>query len=249
MRPIDLAFGLCLLSSTAACDRPTATEVVDAIERADADADPLAGAAANYYFARLGFDRLMASASDEPAGLTVVLGDEAAYWDAVVIERRYVRDSLPGRPCADVVLQLLAVRDAEHAVLEMTGSDFAQRIRTWGWCGNTGSEGYAAPYLWITRKLDDEVVGATDGAARVEPIGLVGGECGFRDETRDGRVECERAEYLVDVTATVETERSTPASRRLRIEPQIVPGLRLTIHCDERVLEHLRSGGCERPPR
>ncbi len=212
MRQIGFAFGLCLLSSAAACDRPTALEVVDAMERADADADPLAGAAANYYWARLGFDRLMASASDEPPGLAVLLGDEAAGWDAVVIERRYVRDSLPGRPCADVVLRLLAVRDAEHAVLQMAGSDFAQRIRAWGWCGNTGSEGYAAPYLSITRKRNDEVVSATDGAARVDPIGSVGGECGFRPETRDGPVECERAEYLVEVTATLEAGLATPAS-------------------------------------
>jgi hypothetical protein len=245
--------------AVAACDRPTAPELLERIDQAESDllSDTTAEHALRQKFAgSWDLIRLLPNASVEPNLLADIDGRQH-WFKAFVFERVVVRlDTGDGYPCPLMHRELLAIEERRQ-VFMLKGSDFGQPIGDTDWCelnpGEGGVTHGARPFLWMERLDNSPRIVGLSGDARIDDVGT-GSECSFL-KIHEGfplKVDCELRDYSVQLSTRLgvskddQTHGLTLSQPVMTVLHQRVPGLRLVIHCTEKQTE---IGGCGLMPQ
>jgi hypothetical protein len=246
--------------AVAACERPTAPELVAKIDRAEREMQSDSAAERTLGW-RLGASwdliRLLPNGRVAPNLLTDIDGKEH-WFKAFVFERVVIRlDPQDGYPCPLVLRELLAVEGGRQSFM-LKGSDFSQPIGSNPNCeGNFQDERASQPawrpILWVERLGNGPQIGAISGRARIDEAGKTD-DCNFLriDRGFPLKVDCELRDYavLLSVKLAVSKQDSTHGrispQQMLNVSYQRVPGLRLVIHC---TAERTDIGGCATMPR
>ena len=246
--------------AVAACERPTAPELVAKIDRAERDM--LADTSERALGWRLGASwdliRLLPNGRVAPNLLTDIDGKEH-WFKAFVFERVIIRlDPHDGYPCPLVLRELLAVEGGRQSFM-LKGSDFSQPIGSNPNCeGNFQDERASQPawrpVLWVERLGNGPQIGAISGSARIDEAGKTD-DCSFLKIDRGFplKVDCELRDYAVQLSVKLGVSKEDSIHGRIspqqlfNVSYQRVPGLRLVIHCAEKRTD---IGGCSpMPPR
>lgn len=245
--------------AVAACERPTAPELVAKIDRAEREmlSDTAAERALGW---RLGASwdliRLLPNSRVDPNLLTDIDGKEH-WFKAFVFERVVIRlDPHDGYPCPLVLRELLAVEGGRQSFM-LKGSDFSQPIGSNPNCeGNFQDERASQPawrpVLWVERLANGPRIGAISGRARIDEAGKTD-DCSFLkiDRSFPLKVDCELRQYTVQLSVKLGVSKDDSTHGRispqqmLNVSYQRVPGLRLVIHCSANRTD---IGGCATMP-
>lgn len=253
MRYLLLPFVSVTILVAAACDRPTAPELLARIDQVDRDllSDTTAERVLTGQFAgSWNLIGLLPNGRVERNLMANIDGKEH-WFKAFVFERVVIRaDKNDGYPCPLVKRDLLAIEGGRLGFL-LEGSDFTQSVRESSYC-DAYPESFrpgAAPVFWAVRTEKRPMIVGVSGHARIDEAARTG-DCDFLKVDRGFplRVDCELRDYSVQLAvglgiAKAETSRVGGwAPRMIRVSHQRVPGLRLVIHCNERKDV---VGGCE----
>jgi hypothetical protein len=259
MRFLLLVFASVTILGAAACERPTAPELVARIDQVDRDV--LSDTTAEQVLGRKLFAaswdliRLLPNGRVERNLLANIDGKEH-WFKAFVFERVVIRiDSNDGYSCPLVHRELLGIEGGRLGFL-LKGSDFSQAVRASSYCESNPANlrPGAAPVFWAAQLGNGPSIVGVSGNARINGASRTS-DCDFLKVDRGFplKVDCELREYEVqlEIGLAVGSDDPSPARasahRVLRVSQQRVPGLRLIVYCSDR---QDIVGGCEAaPPR
>jgi hypothetical protein len=258
MRWLIIAVGSASLLAAAACDAPTAPELVERIDRVERDllSDTTAERKLGGRFAgSWDLIRLLPNGKVEPNLQADIDGTEH-WFKAFVFERVVVRlDPRDGYPCPLVMRELLAIEGGRQSFM-LKGSDFSRPIGTNPYCEQNlhdpGATHGAWPFLWMDRLDNGPRIVGISGNASIDDAGNAD-KCSFLkiDRSFPFKVDCELRHYAVQLSVGLGISRDDTThgrispQRTLRIAYQSLPGLRLVIYCSETRTD---IGGCEAMP-
>jgi len=257
-RGIFRVFTFAAVLAAAACDRPTAPELVARIDAAERDllSDTTAERKLEGRFAgSWNLVGLLPNGRVDPNLSADIDGVEHRF-KAFVFERVVVRlDPNDGYPCPLAQRSLLAIEGGRQSFL-LRGSDFNQPVgKGTHDCGRTLwlNQADARPFLEMDRIGDHPRIFGISGSARIVDEGTTG-LCSFLkvDRSFPLKVDCELLDYRVELAVQLGVASSglTPGraspQRMLSAVSQRVPGFRLVIYCHEK---GMAIGGCEPLPR
>jgi hypothetical protein len=231
-----------LLVIVAACEQPTAPEVVkhiDSIERNIASGSPWANPVWRGKLAGGLVPAELFLRSGDTTGLQVSYNGTTAVFNAFVLERVVIRqDQGDGYPCPLVNMTLIGLQGDAMAVY-LRGSNFDAPIGAAGAC--QVGPGSFTPTTWHPHVVLIRPTGARlDGVAGTAEIEVAGSDstaCDFLKEHQDvgAKVDCAVTQYFVAADVRM------AGKQTLLIPRQRLAGVRLTVHCNSDSM----LGGCE----
>jgi hypothetical protein len=244
--------GLCF--GGIACERPTAAEFARESDRVQREmliesADPAS------VWNLFGLDQLI----DHLPGagsLEVRIDGRRRRWRAFVLERVFVRDDLAAAPECPLVTRAIFAGNGPDGLIVVSAAG-PSAIRPLKACTpSPGLPGGSAPvsaneaYALVMTGGCQGTEGRV-GTVEIRVLANEGASCGFLDMRDDENepldVSCESFRYALRAEANLQGSRwptkLPPGPRLLTVPQQELPGMRITVRCNDRSES---IGGCER---
>lgn len=251
-----LAVACLSLAPLAACERPTAPQVLAAVDSLDAAlvGDPYA---VRRLWSRLGFPQ---DPRDMPmtGDLTLEIDGRQRPYSGFVVEIVVVPlDPDDGYPCARHYSTLYAVGSDRWSIM-LGGSNFDEPVEQPVAMCQEGYPHRSPTHVFYFSSEDGKGMEGVGGHERIDLASIQPRPCNFltggSDDQRLQRVICEALSFRVSADAEmawgdgsmIDRALHRDGTRRFVIQPQLLPGMRLTVHCNRFPADSMAHHGCPR---